>query len=163
MRILPPFSRGENSEVVTKDHLRGPAGFDIQSFVNALPSFLLFMYSFIHEASTKCQYSHERGCSQQIESWIRTTSPPSLDKEKGARVHLILTISPNDLLSIHLFIHLLTPKLSVCFVQNLCLGIVLRRSTKKKMKNARPTAQSSWNPRGHQQCWRGGHCINKNS
>lgn len=123
--------------VIAKDHLRGPAGFDILSFVNALPSFLLFIYSFIkHLLSVRNLIEGmftANGESDQI-----SPSLPSLDKEKRARVHLILTISPNDLLSIHLFIHLLTSNLSICFVQVLYIGTVLRRSTMKKMKKACP-------------------------
>lgn len=125
------------------------AGLDVLSFLNDLPSFLFFTYSFIHQVPTKCQESH-RG---DFHSRLRGGSDFALQCLKKRKPEFISfpAVSPSDFLSIHLFIHLLTPKLSICFVQVLCLGTGLRRSTMKKMKNACPAAHSSWNPRGHQE------------
>lgn len=151
-RILPPFSRWKNSEVVAKDHLWDPCRLWPSEFLKRPPPFLFFLYSFIRQTPIKGQESHRGDFHSRLRVGSVSPSLQSLAKEKRATAHLIPIVSPNDLLSIHLSIHLLTLKFSICFVQVLDLGSVLRRSTMKKMKNAFPAAHSSWNPRGHQQC-----------
>lgn len=128
-------------------------GFGILSVLHALPSFF-YSHSFIHQALTKCQESYRADFPSRLRVGSGFSLPrplQSLDKENIARIHLILYCPPNP--HVHSSLHSLTSKISICFAEILYLGTVLRRSIMKKMKNAYQSAHSSWNPRGHQQCF----------
>lgn len=125
------------------------AGFGIPSVLNTLPSFLLFTFIYPSNTYQMPGILQEGIFTADGELDQVSLSLQSLDNKKNSQnssYPLLSPTLPHDFLSIHLFIHLLTPKISVCFVEILHFGAVLR-STMKKRKNACPAPHSFWNPR----------------